>query len=157
MKWIPSYQFAPMAKHSRKQLHLLATSYNLKSKSIGTGKTRYNGLGFSGYWKCETHHFLSRIRTPIITKTDRTFIPTDRRYIDRFIRQSQTTMATESSALRKHRMTDSSTKGKKGSEGSNKKKDGGDPGPSTHGTVVASDAAPITDSNLGHRMLAAMG
>ncbi|SAM04673.1 hypothetical protein [Absidia glauca] len=157
---LTSYQFAPMAKHSRKQLHLLATSYNLKSKSIGTGKTRYDVPSApidSGIVKLT--FFVSCNRTPVITKTDRTFIPTDRRYIDRFIRQSQTTVATESSTLRKHRMTDPTTKGKKGADGSSKKKGGGggDLGPSTHGTVVASDAAPITDSNLGHRMLAAMG
>ncbi|KAI8341840.1 hypothetical protein BC941DRAFT_414661 [Chlamydoabsidia padenii] len=127
---LTSYQFAPMSKHNRKQLHQLAVSYNLKSKSIGTGKTR----------------------TPIITKTDRTFIPTDRRYIDRFIRNSQSAMTTPST--QKHRMTDT-TRGKKAMDDG--KKMNSDLGPSTHGTVVAHNAAPITESNVGHRMLAAMG
>lgn len=37
---ISSFQMAPMAKHTRRQLHLLATAYNLKSKSIGSGQSR---------------------------------------------------------------------------------------------------------------------
>jgi R3H domain len=37
---ISSYQMAPMAKYTRRQVHLLATAYNLKSKSLGSGNSR---------------------------------------------------------------------------------------------------------------------
>ncbi|ORZ20296.1 hypothetical protein BCR42DRAFT_408429 [Absidia repens] len=157
-----SYQFAPMSKNCRRQLHLLSTAYNLKSSSVGTGK----------------------IRTPIITKTERTFIPQDRRYIDRFIVEAQSTITAQNNIARKHQMPTPSSrnsssiggggqsKGKKGksrkdrdqkqqpSLGKKKSNAGtgtGDLGPSSHGTVVASNAAPITGSNVGHRLLTSMG
>ncbi|CAO3592415.1 unnamed protein product [Absidia cylindrospora] len=155
-----SYQFAPMSKNCRKQLHLLSTAYNLKSSSIGTGK----------------------IRTPIVTKTERTFIPQDRRYIDRFIVEAQSTITAQNNIARKHQIPVPSSRnsisggghsnGKKGksrkdrdrkqqpSLGKKKSNTGtgtGDLGPSSHGTVVASNAAPITGSNVGHRLLTSMG
>ncbi|ORZ26091.1 hypothetical protein BCR42DRAFT_19537 [Absidia repens] len=137
---LDSYQFAPMSRNCRKQLHLLATAYRLKSKSVGSGKSR----------------------APIITKTDKTSIPKNRRQLDRFIAQAQNNMEAQDNILRKHRLDSvaSSTKGKsKKSINSGKKSQagGGDLGVSTHGSIVALNAAPITGSNVGHRMLAAMG
>ncbi|CAO3608261.1 unnamed protein product [Cunninghamella echinulata] len=165
---IQSLQFAPMPKNSRRQLHLLATVYNLKSHSVGTGTSRM----------------------PIVTKTDRTFLPQDRRYIERYIEEAQSSINAQDHILRKHRM-DNNNQGGRGGRGRNnknatsapsssKKKDkkkekyqksadnnnnnnknqnDGTPslGKNSHGTVVASNAAPINESNVGHRMLAAMG
>ncbi|CAO3581751.1 unnamed protein product [Absidia cylindrospora] len=137
---LDSYQFAPMSRTSRKQLHLLATAYHLKSKSVGSGKSR----------------------TPIITKTNKTSIPKNRRQLDRFIAQAQSNMEAQDNILRKHRLDSdiSSMKGKtkKGiNSGKKSQAGGGDLGVSTHGSIVALNAAPITGSNVGHRMLAAMG
>ncbi|CAO3659322.1 unnamed protein product [Umbelopsis vinacea] len=135
---ISSFQMAPMAKHTRRQLHLLATAYNLKSKSIGSGQSR----------------------SPVLSKTERTFIPTDRRYIERFISEAQSTLNATSSILSKHRMSNNRSPGYPKRKGAGKKESKGSPtvqsGPS-HGYVVASDAAPISDQNRGHQMLAAMG
>ncbi|KAH8555556.1 hypothetical protein BGW37DRAFT_450035 [Umbelopsis sp. PMI_123] len=141
---ISSYQMAPMAKYTRRQLHLLATAYNLKSKSLGSGNSRY----------------------PVLSKTERTFIPNDRKYIERFIAEAQSTLDATSSILRKHRMSNNSdtvpTKSKrKGGAGKKEANRNGSPagflsGPS-HGHVVAGNAAPISDQNIGHQMLAAMG
>ncbi|KAG0172459.1 hypothetical protein DFQ28_005087 [Apophysomyces sp. BC1034] len=146
---LSSYQFLPMSKHNRRQVHLLARAYNLKSSSIGTGAHR----------------------TPILSKTDRTFMPTDRRYIDRFIEEAQTTInAKYNIASRKaFRPEPVFAKGKKNNGPKNsgpknsgprnsgpKNKNNTDTGP-VHGTVVGSGVAPIGESNVGHRMLAAMG
>ncbi|CAO3625174.1 unnamed protein product [Cunninghamella blakesleeana] len=161
---IQSLHFAPMPKNSRRQLHLLATAYNLKSHSTGSGTSR----------------------TPIVTKTDRTFLPPDRRYIERFIEEAQSTLNSQSNILSKHRMDNNNNNnnnhGRRRNNKSNnafssssnkrdRKKDKGQKsfdknkqnnndnsfGKSTHGTVVASDAAPIDENNVGHRLLAAMG
>ncbi|KAG1121768.1 hypothetical protein G6F42_012105 [Rhizopus arrhizus] len=67
---ISSFQFAPMATNVRRQLHVLAAAYNLKSKSTGGGGTRCT----------------------IVTKTPTTYIPNDRRYISRFLSDIQTNM-----------------------------------------------------------------
>ncbi|KAI9307458.1 hypothetical protein BJ944DRAFT_228597 [Cunninghamella echinulata] len=156
---IQSLQFAPMPKNSRRQLHLLATAYNLKSHSVGSGKSRM----------------------PIVTKTDRTFLPQDRRYIERYIEEAQSSINAQDHILRKHRMdsnnqggrrrnnknatpTSSSSKKKdkkkeKYQKSADKNQNNDTPplGKNLHGTVVASNAAPIHESNVGHRMLAAMG
>ncbi|KAI9287190.1 hypothetical protein BC943DRAFT_319211 [Umbelopsis sp. AD052] len=136
---------APMAKYTRRQVHLLATAYNLKSKSLGSGNSRY----------------------PVLSKTERTFIPNDRKYIERFIAEAQSTLDITSNILRKHRtpniansMPPSKSKRKTGQgkkeAGRNGSSPGDLPGPS-HGHIVAGNAAPINDQNIGHQMLAAMG
>ncbi|KAI8583726.1 hypothetical protein K450DRAFT_222485 [Umbelopsis ramanniana AG] len=139
---ISSYQMAPMAKYTRRQVHLLATAYNLKSKSLGSGNSRY----------------------PVLSKTERTFIPNDRKYIERFIAEAQSTLDITSSILRKHRMpyiensipSKSKRKAGKKEAGRNGSSPSDLPGPS-HGHIVAGNAAPINDQNIGHQMLAAMG
>ncbi|ORX46472.1 hypothetical protein DM01DRAFT_1339477 [Hesseltinella vesiculosa] len=150
---ITSLHFAPMEKNTRRQLHLLATAYNLKSKSIGTGMTR----------------------SPVVTKTDRTFLPLDRRYIERFIEEAQSTLNTQHRILRKHRMDSDRAFSPQGGHGKKhgkkekhnngngigngfgKRRQDQQPPTSLHGAVVGSSAAPIDNSNLGHRMLAALG
>jgi hypothetical protein len=100
------------------------------------------------------------LRSPVLSKTERTFIPTDRRYIERFISEAQSTLNATSSILSKHRMSNNRSPGYPKRKGAGKKESKGSPtvqsGPS-HGYVVASDAAPISDQNRGHQMLAAMG
>jgi len=137
---ISSFQMAPMAKHTRRQIHLLATAYNLKSKSLGSGSSRY----------------------PVLSKTDRTFIPSDRRYIERFISEAQSTLDATGSILRKHLISNNVSLGSPKRQGGSKKEKGRNDsssqqaGPS-HGYVVASNAEPISHQNIGHQMLAAMG
>ncbi|KAI8138509.1 hypothetical protein BJV82DRAFT_294239 [Fennellomyces sp. T-0311] len=136
---LSSYQVAPMSKFCRRQLHLLATAYKLKSYSFGTGAQR----------------------TPVLQKTRDTCLPKDRRYIERFLDEAQSTIDAQSSILRKHRMENAPSfhnkKGKSGKKDKKRKeKDKVTINP-VHNTVVGADAAPIGDSNVGHRMLAAMG
>jgi hypothetical protein len=135
-----------MKTNVRRQLHVLAAAYNLKSKSAGTGGSR----------------------STIVTKTTTTYIPNDRRYISRFLTDIQTNMDEQNRIIGKSRSKGIPLKGKK--KVINKKKDNrsnttpkekrGDsqfPTGPTHGTIVAHDAAPIGETNVGHRMLAAMG
>ncbi|RCI04510.1 hypothetical protein CU098_004741 [Rhizopus stolonifer] len=137
---ITSFQFAPMETHIRRQLHVLAAVYNLKSISVGAGNARCT----------------------VVSKTPMTSIPRDRRYINRFLSDIQNNMNEQNRIIGKNRMKEAKGK-KKG--GSNKNSGSSTPrekrGPSStgpsHGTVVGSDAAPIGESNIGHRMLAAMG
>ena len=142
---ITSFQFAPMATNVRRQLHVLAAAYNLKSKSTGGGGSRCT----------------------VVTKTPTTYIPSDRRYISRFLSDIQTNMDEQNRIIGKNR-SKGFQKGKKKFINSSKKSNGtstpkdkrGDsqfPAGPSHGTVVAFDAAPIGESNVGHRMLAAMG
>lgn len=147
---ISSFQFAPMATNLRRQLHVLAAVYNLKSKSTGGGGSRCT----------------------IVTKTPTTSIPNDRRYISRYLLDIQTNMDEQNRIIGKNRSKGGPPhqKGKKKFINSSKKNNGsgtstpkdkrGDaqfPAGPSHGTVVAFDAAPIGESNVGHRMLAAMG
>ncbi|KAI8379339.1 uncharacterized protein BYT42DRAFT_568465 [Radiomyces spectabilis] len=146
---ITSYQFAPMNKNCRRHLHLLASAYNLKSSSIGTGVER----------------------SPVISKTERTFIPTDRRYINRFIQSAQDTLADQRRISEKtnaksylafnndgRRGKNGKKKDKSKSDAKKKKKDDTKaPAGPAHGTVVGAGVAPIDEGNRGHRMLAAMG
>jgi hypothetical protein len=138
-----------MDTHVRRQLHVLAAAYNLKSKSAGTGGSR----------------------STIVTKTTTTYIPNDRRYISRFLSDIQTNMDEQNRIIGKNRSKGTPLKGKKkiinmknksnnSSSPSTPKDKRGDnqfPAGPSHGTVVAHDAAPIGESNVGHRMLAAMG
>ena len=128
----------------RRQTHVLAAAYNLKSKSSGGGGSRCT----------------------VITKTPTTRIPTDRRYISRFLSDIQTNVDEQNRIIGKNRSKGVALKGKKkvinakNKNSSNPKDKRGDnqfPAGPTHGTVVAHDAAPIAESNVGHRMLAAMG
>lgn len=147
---ISSFQFAPMATNVRRQLHVLAAVYNLKSKSTGGGGSRCT----------------------IVTKTPTTCIPNDRRYISRYLLDIQTNMDEQNRIIGKNRSKGGPPhqKGKKKFINSSKKNnssgtstpkqkrgDGQFPAGPSHGTVVAFDAAPIGESNVGHRMLAAMG
>ncbi|KAI9489755.1 hypothetical protein BDB00DRAFT_875984 [Zychaea mexicana] len=139
---LSSYQVAPMSKFCRRQLHLLATAYKLKSHSFGTGAQR----------------------TPVLQKTRDTFLPADRRYIERFLDEAQSTIDAQSSILRKHRIDNGPTynkPNKKGKHHGGKKDKKSKPmaanaGPSVN-TVVGADVGPIGETNVGHRMLAAMG
>ncbi|KAI9268189.1 G-patch domain-containing protein [Phascolomyces articulosus] len=139
-----SYQLQPMSKFCRRQLHLLATAYKLKSYSFGTGAQR----------------------TPVLQRTSDTFLPNDRRYIDRFLDEAQNTIDAQSSILRKHRMDSPlpnfnkpNKKGKSGHHGKKDKKKRKEKPMSNpvENKVVGADVAPIGESNVGHRMLAAMG
>lgn len=137
-----------MNTNVRRQLHVLAAAYNLKSKSTGGGGSRCT----------------------IVTKTTTTYIPSDRRYISRFLSDIQTNMDEQNRIIGKNRSKGVPLKGKKkiinkknkssGNSTPTPKEKRGDaqfPAGPSHGTVVAFDAAPIGESNVGHRMLAAMG
>lgn len=140
-----------MSTNVRRQLHVLSAAYNLKSKSTGGGGSRCT----------------------VITKTPTTYIPSDRRYISRFLTDIQTNIDEQNRIIGKNKSKGTPQKGKKKyinmknkkdnsntSQSSNPKERRGDsqfPAGPSHGTVVASTAAPIAESNVGHRMLAAMG
>ncbi|KAL0140511.1 hypothetical protein V8B55DRAFT_1507946 [Mucor lusitanicus] len=144
---ISSFQFAPMATNVRRQLHVLAAVYNLKSKSTGGGGSRCT----------------------VVTKTPTTCIPNDRRYISRYLLDIQTNMDEQNRIIGKNRskgvqhqkgkkkFINSSKKNSGTSTPKEKRGDGQFPAGPSHGTVVAFDAAPINETNVGHRMLAAMG
>lgn len=57
----------------------------------------------------------------------------------------------------KKKFINSSKKNSGTSTPKEKRGDGQFPAGPSHGTVVAFDAAPINETNVGHRMLAAMG
>lgn len=135
-----------MNTNVRRQLHVLAAAYNLKSKSTGGGGSRCT----------------------IVTKTTTTYIPSDRRYISRFLTDIQTCMDEQNRIIVKNISKGIPLKGKKkiinkknksvgSSTPKEKRGDSQFPAGPSHGTVVAFDAAPIGESNVGHRMLAAMG
>lgn len=145
-----------MTTNVRRQLHVLAAAYNLKSKSTGGGGSR----------------------STIVSKTTTTYIPTDRRYISRFLSDIQTNMDEQNRIIGKNRSKGTPLKGKKkyinmknkntntyndngrkppSSAPKDKRGDSQFPAGPSHGTVVAYGAAPIGETNVGHRMLAAMG
>ncbi|KAL0082900.1 hypothetical protein J3Q64DRAFT_1836553 [Phycomyces blakesleeanus] len=142
---ISSFQFSPMSNNERRQVHMLARAYNLKSTSLGSGENR----------------------STTVTKTDRTFIPNDKRYIERFISQAQQTVdATNALSIKQQAMmakqniygppTLSKKEKNKPKDKKERKKENA-PKEVLQSRVVAADAAPISDANVGHRMLAAMG
>ena len=90
-KTITSFQFAPMETHLRRQLHVLAAVYNLKSQSFGTGVTRCT----------------------VVSKTPATSIPKDRRHIDRFLSDIQTNMNEQNRIIAKNKILTDNKKGKK--------------------------------------------
>lgn len=136
-----------MSTNLRRQLHVLAAAYNLKSKSAGTGGSRCT----------------------VVTKTTTTYMPKDRRFINRYLSDIQTNINEQNKIIGKNRSKGTAVqKGKKKFINSSKKSNGtstpkerrGDaqfPAGPSHGTIVAHDAAPINETNVGHRMLAAMG
>ncbi|KAI9019426.1 hypothetical protein CLU79DRAFT_758777 [Phycomyces nitens] len=139
---ISSFQFSPMSNNERRQVHMLARAYNLKSTSLGSGENR----------------------SPTVTKTDRTFMPADRRYIERFISQAQQTVdATnalsikQQAAIAKQKIFGPPTLSKKEKNKPKKKEKEKENRKEVQAKVVAADAAPISDANVGHRMLSAMG
>ncbi|CDH48463.1 hypothetical protein RO3G_12101 [Lichtheimia corymbifera JMRC:FSU:9682] len=141
---LSSYQFAPMSKMCRRQIHLLASAYNIKTESYGTGAQRM----------------------PLLQKTTNTQLLDDRRSIERFLQEAQATIDARSSILRKNRQMDpepvgkGKKKGKKGKQRNKKEKQQDTDRPSSkpaHNSVVGAGADPINESNIGHRMLAAMG
>lgn len=141
---LSSYQFAPMSKMCRRQIHLLASAYNIKTESYGTGAQRM----------------------PLLQKTTNTQLLDDRRSIERFLQEAQATIDARTSILRKNRQPDpeppgkGKKKGKKGKQKNKKEKQQDPDRPSSkpvHNSVVGAGAEPINESNIGHRMLAAMG
>ncbi|KAG1177874.1 hypothetical protein G6F70_008124 [Rhizopus microsporus] len=138
---ISCYEFRPMPPYVRKQVHILAQAYNLLSEGTGKGADRYI----------------------VIRKTSETEIPENRRSIELYIEELQQTIDVVTSRQRKHNEPSElpkeksrnkrSSKGKPKKSGNNKKQTTM-PAP---GTVVGDDVAPISQDNVGHRMLAAMG
>jgi hypothetical protein len=136
-----------MSTNLRRQLHVLAAAYNLKSKSSGGGGSRCT----------------------VVTKTPTTYIPQDRRYISRFLSDIQTNINEQNKIIGKNRskgvvaqkdkkkFINSSKKSKVTSTPKEKRGDSQFPAGPSHGTIVAHNAAPINETNIGHRMLAAMG
>lgn len=115
-------------------------------------------------------------------RTHSTRLPKDRSSIDDFLARAQAELLTTpiqstNTRIRKNANTKksqrpnnlrlntkSSIKSDKRSTASKRRTDGGGNGKSeqflaapSHGTVVGGEAAPINTSNVGHRMLAAMG
>lgn len=112
----------------------------------------------------DIHSDYRQCRSPVLHKTDRTFIPKDRRYIERFLNDAAAIAFTEESISRKKVEGKKANKlppsaGKKGKKGKDKKgrQDKSSSGMPSHGQVVGSNVAPISETNVGHRMLAAMG
>ncbi|RCH88729.1 hypothetical protein CU097_003771 [Rhizopus azygosporus] len=138
---ISCYEFRPMPPYVRKQVHILAQAYNLLSEGTGKGADRYI----------------------VIRKTSETEIPENRRSIELYIEELQQTIDVVTSRQRKHNEPSElpkeksrnkrSSKGKPKKSGNNKKQTTM-PAP---GTVVGDDVAPISQDNVGHRMLAAKG
>lgn len=129
---INSYQFSPMAAHIRRQIHIIAAFYNLSSESVGSAESRCT----------------------IITKTKETKIPKDRRSIDRFLINNQASVDEQARIIEKKKNKPISN-----TSGSSTPKAKLKPAGSqlTPGTVVAFNAPPIDEDNVGHKMLAAMG
>ncbi|KAI8891298.1 hypothetical protein K501DRAFT_204914 [Backusella circina FSU 941] len=140
---ITSFQFAPMNKNIRKEVHLLAKVYNLASNSIGGGASR----------------------ATIITKKPSTRIPNDRRTLDRYLMNVQTNLDDQFRIQqRKSHPPKRIGNYSKKSGGKNTPKSAGTTNNNSqsstiprHGTIVGEGVAPINESNVGHRMLAAMG
>jgi hypothetical protein len=104
----------------------------------------------------------------VVTKTANTCIPQDRRNIELFIHEAQSTITVQQNLAQKHHQAEprGHGKGKKANPGkkpvgqdasTSKKKGAAAKQDKEHGTVVASNAAPIAESNVGHRMMLAMG
>ncbi|CEG79671.1 hypothetical protein RMATCC62417_14111 [Rhizopus microsporus] len=138
---ISCYEFRPMPPYVRKQVHILAQAYNLLSEGTGKGADRYI----------------------VIRKTSETEIPENRSSIELYIEELQQTIDVVTSRQRKHNepseLSKEKNRNKKNSKGKtkkpgNNKKQTTMPAP---GTVVGDDVAPISQDNVGHRMLAAMG
>ncbi|KAI8991847.1 hypothetical protein BDF20DRAFT_984442 [Mycotypha africana] len=157
---ISSYQFAPMPAFLRKQVHVLAEAYNLKSYSEGKGDTRFT----------------------IITKTKRTTIPDDDRFLQDYIRNMQYNVDDQQRLRNKKHsqqrnqqyMTKKQKKQLKALQLQEEKRQQKSQRENTNGnhssnasgnrsalmkpgTIVAADAAPLKEDNVGHRMLALMG
>jgi hypothetical protein len=158
-----------MDKISRRQLHTLSKAYYLTSKSLGQGKLRYYKNRRKKKAICITDHSING-RPLVVTRTVNTCIPQDRRNIELFIHEAQSTITVQQNLAQKHHQTESRGHGKGKKEKPGKKQVGQDAPTSKkkgttvaakqdkeHGTVVASNAAPIAESNVGHRMMLAMG
>lgn len=115
----------------------MAAFYNLKSKSGGTGE----------------------FRCTMISKTNETYIPSDRRNIERFLSDSQVNVDEQTRIIEKNRKKFASTSKKSSGSSTPKTKPKVYTSKSipTVGSIVAFDAPPINEDNVGHRMLAAMG
>lgn len=116
--------------------------------------------------KTKSLTFLLLCRMPLLQKTTNTQLLDDRRSIERFLQEAQATIDARTSILRKNRQPDpeppgkGKKKGKKGKQKSKKEKQQDPDRPSSkpvHNSVVGAGAEPINESNIGHRMLAAMG
>ncbi|KAG1444603.1 hypothetical protein G6F56_010235 [Rhizopus delemar] len=138
---ITCFEFAPMSGSLRKQVHILSEAYNLSSKGTGHREVRYI----------------------VVRKTSETCLPKNRSSIDRYIAQMQTNMDEHTKIAEKHvhhnnvNTKKQQPKYSKKKEIKSKKADKKKPNAPTHGAVVAHNAAPIGENNVGHRMLAAMG
>ncbi|KAI9276045.1 hypothetical protein BY458DRAFT_532990 [Sporodiniella umbellata] len=132
---ISCFEFAPMTKEVRKHVHTMARIYCLNSKGVG---------------KKDQRHIVLR-------KTAETCIPKNRRSIDRYIVQMSRHLDEQAALALKH--TAPYTKSKKPASKHSKKKEKKAQGTDkpSHGAIVAHHAKPIEDTNVGHRMLAAMG
>ncbi|KAJ1666138.1 squalene synthetase-like protein [Coemansia sp. RSA 1813] len=129
----------PMNRHERQIVHIFAREYGIKSKSYGSG-TR---------------------RAPVLTATQNTQIPRQRRRINRILTLfdngglipeefigGQNNQASSSNS--------STGKGKK-PNGRRAKGSGGVPSDTSHGKMVAENAPAVGSSNIGHKMLEQMG
>jgi hypothetical protein len=136
-----------MNKGIRKEVHLLAKVYNLESNSVGGGASR----------------------ATIITKKASTRIPNDRRTLDRYLVNVQANLD-DQFRIQQRKSTPKRIGGSAAKSSFNNKKSGGkstlkstgtnnsqSPAIPRHGTIVGEGVAPIGESNVGHRMLAAMG
>ncbi|KAF9994357.1 hypothetical protein BGZ79_000901 [Entomortierella chlamydospora] len=132
-------QLPPMPKALRRKVHLLCNHYNLKSQSVGSGKSRF----------------------PILIKTDRTKMPLNPVNVNKLLNQSEKELTKLSAQFQGSRKGGNGGNGGNNGGGKGKGKGrgmgSGNSMAAMHGTVVGASASAISVDNVGHRMLSKMG
>ncbi|KAF9358788.1 hypothetical protein BGX26_000931 [Mortierella sp. AD094] len=132
-------QLPPMPKALRRKVHLLCNHYNLKSQSVGSGKSRF----------------------PILIKTERTKMPLNPVNVNKLLNQSEKELTKLSAQFQGSRKGGNGGNGGNGGGGKGKGKGRGMGSSSStavmHGTIVGASASAISIDNVGHRMLSKMG
>ncbi|KAF9201739.1 hypothetical protein BGZ49_008059 [Haplosporangium sp. Z 27] len=125
-------QLPPMMTALRRRVHLLSTHYGLRSESVGKGKHR----------------------SPVLIRTDRTKLP---KSADQVM-----TILTQSDKEIKKRTVEFNQSQSWGRRSNRRHREEGVPNRTvdvriTNGAVVGATAAPISNENVGHRLLSKMG
>ncbi|KAJ2553759.1 squalene synthetase-like protein [Coemansia sp. RSA 1933] len=124
----------PMNRHERQIVHIFAREYGMRSKSHGSGVRR----------------------APVLTATQDTQIPRQRRRINRILTLYDNGGLIPEEFIGGLGNQGDSSKGKKGN-GQRGKGAKCVPSGALHGRLVAADAPAVGSSNIGHKMLQQMG